>query len=57
LTKELGRIAKLKDSIDTLTYMTNAIEIIREETGISWDASPDRAIRKATEKLAELKKK
>lgn len=56
MTKDLGRISQLKDSIDTLTYITTAINRIKEETGIDWDASPDKAIKAARNKLSELKK-
>ena len=57
MTKDLGRIAKLKYSIDTLTYITNAINIITSETTINWDEAPDKAIKAARKKLKELKDK
>mgnify|MGYP001573839746 CR=1 FL=1 len=55
MTRDLGRISKLKDSIDTLTYITNAINRINEETGIHWDDSPEEAIKAARIKLKQLK--
>ena len=55
LPKDLSRINKLKDSIDTLTYITNAIDRIEEETGIHWDDAPEEAIKAANKKLKELK--
>ena len=57
MAKDLGRIAKLKDSIDTLNYITNAVKRIKDETGIDWDAAPSTAIKKAREKLKELESK
>lgn len=54
MTKDLGRISKLKDSIDTLNYITNAIKRIKDETGIDWDAAPQSAIKSAKQKLKEL---
>lgn len=56
MVKDLGRINKLKDSIDTLSYFTEAINRIEEETGIHWDDAPEEAIKAARKKLAELKK-
>ena len=55
MAKNLGRIAKLKDSIDTLTYVTNAIATIKTETGVDWDDNPSQALTKARAKLKELK--
>lgn len=56
MTKDLGRISKLKDSIDTLTYITSAINLIEKETGIHWDDAPERAIEEANKLLSKLKK-
>lgn len=56
MTKDLGRISKLKDSIDTLTYITNAINTIQQETGIHWDDAPEKAIEEAYKLLLKLKK-
>lgn len=56
MTKDLGRISKLKDAIDTLTIISSAIDVIVEETGIEWVDSPDKAIKVAKELLKELKK-
>ena len=57
MTKDLGRINKLKDSIDTLNYITNAIKRIKDETGIDWDAAPEKSITAARKKLKELETK
>lgn len=57
MTKDLSRISKLKDSIDTLSYITNAIKRIKDETGIDWDAAPEKAITAARKKLKELESK
>lgn len=57
MAKDLGRINKLKDSIDTLNYITGAIKRIKDETGIDWDAAPEKALTAARKKLKELESK
>jgi len=57
MTKELGKIAKLKTSIDTLSFITSAIDNIHAEIGLNWNENPGKVLKKARERLDELKKK
>ena len=56
LTDNLGRIARLKTSIDTLNFITKAIDNIKFETGLNYCDDPSKVLKKANEKLDELKK-
>lgn len=55
MTKDLGKIAKLKTSIDTLSFITSAISNIKAETGLDWTENPDKVLKKARERLDQLK--
>ena len=55
MAKNLGRIAQLKTSIDTLSFITTAIDNIKFETGLLWSDDPSKVLKKAREMLDNLK--
>jgi len=57
MAKDLGKIARLKTAIDTLSFMTSAIDNIYAEIGLKWNENPGKVLKKAKERLEELKKK
>lgn len=56
MTKDLGRIARLKYAIDALTVIREAVFIINSETDVDFFKNPEKSYHRALSKLAELKK-
>lgn len=56
MTQDLGRIARLKYAIDSLTVIREAVFIINSETDIDFFKNPEKSYHRAKSKLAELKK-